>query len=195
MHNTVRTIKTAIFISGRGSNMETLIKHSKKKDNKSQITKIFSNNINATGLEIAKRLKVPKTYYFSRNVFEKKIKKNLGDIDLICLAGFMQILSPSFVKEWKGRLINIHPSYLPYFKGIKAQQKAIEAHSTYSGCTVHYVNKNIDAGKIIIQKKIKIFKKDNTESLSKKILKEEHKLYPIALDMVVNKLLLNEKNL
>ena len=118
MYNTVRTIKTAIFISGRGSNMETLIKHSKKKDSKSQITKIFSNNINATGLEIAKRLKIPKTYYFSRNVFEKKIKKNLVDIDLICLAGFMQILSPSFVKEWKGRLINIHPSYLPFFKGI-----------------------------------------------------------------------------
>ena len=136
---------------------------------------------------------MPKIFYYSKKSFEEKIKKNLYDIELICLAGFMQILSPSFVNKWKGRLINIHPSYLPHFKGLKAQQKAIVAKASFSGCTVHYVNKKIDSGNIIKQKKIKILKKDDTESLTKKILIEEHKLYPKALNVVVKKLLLNKK--
>ena len=105
----------------------------------------------------------------------------------------MKILSPSFVKKWKERLINIHPSYLPHFKGLNAQRKAIESKASFSGCTVHYVNKKIDSGNIIKQKKIKILKKDDTESLTKKILIEEHKLYPKALNVVVNRLILNEK--
>ena len=193
MPSNLRIIKTAIFISGRGSNMKSLIKYSQKKNSKIEIAKVFSNNKTAQGIDTAKQLNVPETFYYSNKFFEEKIKKNLDDIDLICLAGFMKILSPSFVKKWKKRLINIHPSYLPHFKGLNAQRKAIEAKASFSGCTVHYVNKKIDSGNIIKQKKIKILKKDNTESLTKKILIEEHKLYPKALNVVVNRLLLNEK--
>ena len=194
MPSNLRIIKTAIFISGRGSNMKSLIKYSQKKNSKIEIAKVFSNNKTAQGIDIAKQLNVPEIFYYSNKFFEEKIKKNLDDIDLICLAGFMKILSPSFVKKWKKRLINIHPSYLPHFKGLNAQRKAIEAKASFSGCTVHYVNKKIDSGNIIKQKKIKILKKDDTESLTKKILIEEHKLYPQALNMVVNRLLLDEKN-
>ena len=193
MPSNLRIIKTAIFISGRGSNMKSLIKYSQKKNSKIEIAKVFSNNKNAQGIDIAKKLNVPEIFYYSNKFFEEKIKKNLDDIELICLAGFMKILSPRFVKKWKERLINIHPSYLPHFKGLNAQRKAIEAKASFSGCTVHYVNKKIDSGNIIMQKKIKILKKDNTESLTKKILIEEHKLYPKALNVVVNRLLLNEK--
>ena len=193
MPSNLRIIKTAIFISGRGSNMKSLIKYSQKKNSKIEITKVFSNNKNAQGIDIAKKLNVPEIFYYSNKFFEEKIKKNLDDIELICLAGFMKILSPTFVKKWKERLINIHPSYLPHFKGLNAQRKAIETKASFSGCTVHYVNKKIDSGNIIKQKKIKILKKDNTESLTKKILIEEHKLYPKALNVVVNRLLLNEK--
>ena len=193
MPSNLRIIKTAIFISGRGSNMKSLIKYSKKKNSKIEIIKVFSNNKTAKGLETAKKLNVPEIFYYSKKSFEEKIKKNLYDIELICLAGFMQILSPSFVNKWKGKLINIHPSYLPHFKGLKAQQKAIVAKASFSGCTVHYVNKKIDSGNIIKQKKIKILKKDDTKSLTKKILIEEHKLYPKALNVVVKKLLLNKK--
>ena len=193
MPNNLRIIKTAIFISGRGSNMKSLIKYSQKKNSKIEIAKVFSNNKTAQGIDIAKKLNVPEIFYYSNKFFEEKIKKNLDDIELICLAGFMKILSPLFVKKWKKRLINIHPSYLPNFKGLNAQRKAIEAKASFSGCTVHYVNKKIDSGNIIKQKKIKILKKDNTESLTKKILIEEHKLYPKALNVVVNRLLLNEK--
>ena len=193
MPSNLRIIKTAIFISGRGSNMKSLIKYSQKKNSKIEIAKVFSNNKNAQGIDIAKKLNVPEIFYYSNKFFEEKIKKNLDDIELICLAGFMKILSPTFVKKWKERLINIHPSYLPHFKGLNAQRKAIEAKASFSGCTVHYVNKKIDSGNIIKQKKIKILKKDNTESLTKKILIEEHKLYPKALNVVVNRLLLNEK--
>ena len=193
MPSNLRVVKTAIFISGRGSNMKSLIKYSQKKNSKIEIAKVFSNNKTAQGIEIAKKLNVPEVFYYSNKFFEEKIKKNLDDIELICLAGFMKILSPSFVKKWKERLINIHPSYLPNFKGLNAQRKAIEAKASFSGCTVHYVNKKIDSGHIIKQKKIKILKKDDTESLTKKILIEEHKLYPKALNVVVNRLLLNEK--
>ena len=193
MQSNLRVVKTAIFISGRGSNMKSLIKYSQKKNSKIEIAKVFSNNKTAQGIDIAKQLNVPEIFFYSNNFFEERIKKNLDDIDLICLAGFMKILSPSFVKKWKKRLINIHPSYLPYFKGLNAQRKAIEAKASFSGCTVHYVNKKIDSGNIIKQKKIKILKKDDTESLTKKILIEEHKLYPKALNVVVNRLLLNEK--
>ena len=193
MPSNLRTIKTAIFISGRGSNMKSLIKYSQKKNSKIEIAKVFSNNKTAQGIDIAKQLNVPEIFFYSNNFFEERIKKNLDDIDLICLAGFMKILSPSFVKKWKKRLINIHPSYLPYFKGLNAQRKAIEAKASFSGCTVHYVNKKIDSGNIIKQKKIKILNKDDTESLTKKILIEEHKLYPKALNVVVKKLLFNKK--
>ena len=119
--------------------------------------------------------------------------KYLKNIDIICLAGFMQVLDLKFVRQWRSRLINIHPSYLPAFKGLNAQDQAIKAEASYSGCSVHYVSSKIDSGKIILQKKVKILKKDNTESLSKKILIEEHKVYPKALQMVAKTLLTRQQ--
>ncbi len=185
----MRKLKAAIFISGRGSNLESLIKSTNKKNSLVDICLVISNNPSAKGLIIANKKKVPAIYVVQKKNFEKKITKYLKDIDVICLAGFMQVLAADFVNRWDSRLINIHPSYLPKFKGLNAQEQAIKAKSTFSGCTVHYVSSKIDSGEIILQKKVKILKKDNTESLSKKILIEEHKIYPRALQMVARRLL------
>ena len=179
----------AIFISGRGSNLESLIKSSRKKQSLVNIQLVISNNSKAKGLLIAKKYKIPLIYSFPKKNFEKKISKYLKNIDIICLAGFMQVLDSRFVKKWTRRLINIHPSYLPSFKGLNAQDQAIRAKAKYSGCTVHYVTSKIDSGKIILQKKVKILNKDNTESLSKKILVEEHMIYPKALQKIAKKIL------
>jgi len=185
----LRKLKAAIFISGRGSNLESLIKSTTKKNSLVDICLVISNNPSAKGLIIANKKKVPAIYTVPKKNFEKKVSKYLKDIDVICLAGFTQVLAADFVLRWSSRLINIHPSYLPKFKGLNAQDQAIKAKLAYSGCTVHYVSPKIDSGKIILQKKIKILKKDNTESLSKKILIEEHKIYPRALQMVARRLL------
>ncbi len=178
-----------MLISGRGSNMESLIKSTTKKNSLVDILAVISNNSSAKGLIVANKKKVPGIFVVSKKNFEKKVAKYLEDIDLICLAGFMQVLSADFVRAWSSRLINIHPSYLPEFKGLNAQEQAIKAKASSTGCTVHYVNPKIDSGEIIMQKKVKILKKDNTESLSKKILIEEHKIYPKALQMIAKRLL------
>ncbi len=185
----MKKIQAAIFISGRGSNLESLIKSSRKKQSLVNIQLVISNNSKAKGLLIAKKYKIPLIYSFPKKNFEKKISKYLKNIDIICLAGFMQVLDSRFVKKWTRRLINIHPSYLPSFKGLNAQDQAIRAKAKYSGCTVHYVTSKIDSGKIILQKKVKILNKDNTESLSKKILVEEHMIYPKALQKIAKKIL------
>ena len=169
--------------------MEALIKSTRRKKSYAKINLVVSNNSKAKGLEIAKKNKISSIHSFQKKIFEKKINKYLNEIDLICLAGFMQILSSEFVEKWRKRIINIHPSYLPLFKGLNAQNQAITADALYSGCTVHYVSPKIDSGEIILQKKVKIRKKDNTESLSKKILVEEHKIYPRALEMIAKKIL------
>ena len=187
----MKKLNIAVFISGNGSNLESLIKYSLNKKSLFNIQTVISNNSKAKGLMIAKKYKISSIYYVSKINFDKKVKKYLKNIDVICLAGFMQILEKNFVKNWSKKLINIHPSYLPRFKGLKAQEQAILAKAEYSGCTVHYVSSKIDSGKIILQKKVKILKKDNTESLSKKILIEEHKIYPKALQMVAKNILSN----
>ena len=172
--------------------MNTLIKKCKNKMFPASIDLILTNNNKAGGLLLANTNNI-KSYFFNKSEFEILAQKILleENIELICLAGFMQILSNNFVKNWKNRIINIHPSYLPYFKGLSAQNQAIKAKVGYSGCTVHYVNSEIDDGEIILQKKVLINENENTESLSKKILKEEHILYPKALEIIVNKILNN----
>ena len=185
----MKKLKVAIFISGRGSNLESLIQSSFKKQSLVEVQLVVSNNSKAKGLTIAKKYKIPFIHFIPRKNFEIKVMKYLKNIDIICLAGFMQVLDSKFVIQWRSRLINIHPSYLPAFKGLNAQDQAIKAKASYSGCSVHYVSTKIDSGKIILQKKVKILKKDNTESLSKKILIEEHKVYPKALQMVAKTLL------
>ena len=184
----MKKLQVAIFISGRGSNLESLIQTSFKKQSLVEVQLVVSNNSKAKGLTIAKKNKIPFIHFIPRKNFESKVMKYLKNIDIICLAGFMQVLDSKFVRQWRSRLINIHPSYLPAFKGLNAQDQAIKAKASYSGCSVHYVSAKIDSGKIILQKKVKILKKDNTESLSKKILIEEHKVYPRALQMVAKTL-------
>ena len=177
-------IKTAVFISGTGSNLKSLIKFSKLKKSPIIIEMIISNNAKSKGLQYAKVYKIKKKVFdFKNNSSEKKVIDELknNNINLICLAGFMKILSKNFIKSFKGQILNIHPSLLPKYKGLNTHEKAIENKDKYSGCTVHFVNSKLDSGKIINQKKVKINKFDTPKKLAKKILIQEHKLYPAAI--------------
>ena len=177
-------IKTAVFISGTGSNLKFLIKFSKHKKSPMIIKMIISNNNKAKGLQYAKIYKIKKKVFdFKNTLSEKKVihelKKN--NINLICLAGFMKILSKNFVKNFKGKILNIHPSLLPKYKGLNTHERAIRNKDKYSGCTVHFVNSRLDSGEIINQKKVRIKKLDTPKTLAKRILIQEHKLYPAAI--------------
>jgi len=178
-------IKTAVFISGTGSNLNSLIKFSKLKESPITIDIIISNNPKSEGLNFGKIYKIKKKIFnFKKNASsEKKILIELqkNKINLICLAGFMKILSKNFINNFNGKILNIHPSLLPKYKGLNTHEKAIKNKDNYSGCTVHFVNSKLDSGKIINQKKVKIDKKDTPKTLAKKILAQEHKLYPKAI--------------
>ena len=180
-----KKIRTAVFISGIGSNLKNLIKFSLKKNSPIEVNLIISNNAKAKGLKFAKLYKIKKKVYNydKKKISEKKILKDLksNDIKLICLAGFMKILSKDFIKNFKGKILNIHPSLLPKYKGLNTHDRAIQNKEKYSGCSVHLVNSKLDSGKIILQKKVKLSKKETTSSLQKKILKHEHILYPKAI--------------
>ena len=183
-----KKIKTAVFISGNGSNLKALIKFSKLKKSPISIDLIISNNTKSKGLYYGSIYKIKKRIFNFENksLAEKKILRELkkDKIDLICLAGFMKILSKKFIKNFKGKILNIHPSLLPKFKGLNTHQRAIRNKETYSGCTVHFVNSKLDSGKIILQKKVKIYKYETPKSLAKKILVQEHKLYPKAISKI-----------
>ncbi len=183
-----KKIRTAVFISGKGSNLKSLIKFSLKKVSPIEVNLIVSNNIKAKGLKFAKLYKIKKKVYNydKKKISEKKILKDLSlnNIKLICLAGFMKILSKDFIRRFKGKILNIHPSLLPKYKGLNTHYRAIQNKEKYSGCTVHLVNSKLDSGKIILQKKVKLSKKETPSSLRKKILKQEHILYPIAISKI-----------
>jgi len=174
----------AVFISGTGSNLKSLIKFSKLKKSPIIIKLIISNNSKAKGLQYANIYKIKKKVFDFKNILSEKkvineLKKN--DIHLICLAGFMKILSKSFINNFKGKILNIHPSLLPKYKGLNTHERAIRNKDKYSGCSVHFVNSRLDSGKIISQKKVRINKFDTPKTLAKKILTIEHKLYPTAI--------------
>ena len=183
-----KKIRTAVFISGTGSNLKNLIKFSLKKNSPIEIILIISNNVKAKGLKFAKLYKIKKKVYNydKKKISEKRILKDLksNDIKLICLAGFMKILSKDFIRKFKGKILNIHPSLLPKYKGLNTHHRAIQNKEKYSGCTVHLVNSKLDSGKIILQKKVKLSKKETPSSLQKKILKHEHILYPRAISKI-----------
>ena len=182
-------INTAIFISGTGSNLKSLIKFSKLKKSPITIGIIISNNSKSKGLKYAKINKIKKKVFnFNSTKSEKKVINELkkDNINLICLAGFMKILSKEFIKNFNGKILNIHPSLLPKYKGLNTHVKAIKNKDKYSGCTVHLVNSKLDSGKIIDQKKVRINKLDTPETLAKKILVQEHKLYPEAIIKLLN---------
>ena len=177
--------RAAVFISGTGSNLKSLIKFSKTKKSPISISLVITNNSKAKGLYFANIYKIKKKFFnfANKKSAEKRIllelKKN--KIHIICLAGFMKILSKSFIENFKGKILNIHPSLLPKYKGLNTHQRALDKKEKYSGCTVHFVNSKLDSGKIILKKKVKISKKDTPKTLAKKILIQEHKLYPKAL--------------
>jgi len=183
-------IKTAVFISGTGSNLKNLINFSKTKKSPISIDLIISNTIKAKGLRYSNQYKIKKKILnFKNNKIAEKRLLNLlkqNKIQFICLAGFMKILSSKFIKQFNGKIINIHPSLLPRYKGLNTHSRAIQNKDKFTGCSVHYVTEKLDSGKIIIQKKIKILKKDTPRSLAKKVLKQEHKLYPKAILKIFN---------
>ena len=151
---------------------------------------IISNTIKAKGLRYSNQYKIKKKILNFKNnkIAEKKLLNLLkqNKIQFICLAGFMKILSSKFIKQFNGKIINIHPSLLPRYKGLNTHSRAIQNKDKFTGCSVHYVTEKLDSGKIIIQKKIKILKKDTPKSLAKKVLKQEHKLYPKAILKIFN---------
>ena len=181
-------IDTAVFISGNGSNLRSLINSSLSKKTPIRIKFIISNDSKAKGLSFAKKFKIKKKVYNfkKKNVAENKILYDLkkNQIKLICLAGFMKILSKNFINKFNGKIVNIHPSLLPKYKGLDTHRRVILNKEKYSGCTVHFVTSKLDSGKIVLQKKIKISKNDTPKSLAKKILKQEHIIYPRALKKI-----------
>ena len=186
---TGKKIDTAIFISGSGSNLNSIIKNSLKKNFPIKISLVISNNKNAYGINYAKNNKIKFKIINSKKIinFESKtliiLKKN--NIKLICLAGFMKILSDKFIKNFKYKILNIHPSLLPKYKGLNTHKRVLKNKEKFSGCTVHYVTNKLDSGRIILQKKVKIIKADNKKTLRKKILKIEHLLYPKAIKLAL----------
>ena len=177
----VNKVKACILISGTGSNLESVIKSSRNYNFPIKIELIISNNINAKGLKLAKKYSIPYKFFSSKNrkTFERnslfEIKKR--GIKFLCLAGFMKVLSNSFIKTFGYKIINIHPSLLPKYKGLNTHKRVLKNKEKYSGCTVHFVTSKLDSGRIISKKKIIIDKNETESSLKKKILKQEHKLY------------------
>tara|TARA_B100000614_G_scaffold102617_1_gene92261 strand:- start:1157 stop:1777 length:621 start_codon:yes stop_codon:yes gene_type:complete len=188
-----------ILISGRGSNMESILKAIKKKKIPINPAVVISNKPNAKGLAIAKKMGVQieivdsSKYKGKRLQYDKEIISTLKKYKvtpsngLVCLAGFMRIISPYFIKEYKNKILNIHPALLPAFPGLDAQKQAIKFGSKFSGCTVHFVDEGIDTGPIIIQEVVKVNNNDTEKSLSKKILVKEHEIYPKAVELFAKK--------
>ena len=185
-----KKIKTAVFISGTGSNFKNLIKFSKIKNSPISINLVISNIYNAIGLKYANQFKIKKKIFNFQDIkyTEKKILSLLRKekIYFICLAGFMKILSKDFIRKFNGKIINIHPSLLPKYKGLKTHHRAISNKDKFAGCTVHYVTEKIDSGKVILRKKVNVTINDNPTSLAKKVLTQEHKLYPAAIMKIFN---------
>ena len=184
--------KIAVFISGRGSNLKSIIDYSLKKKFFYKVELVVSNKQNAKGLIFAKKEGI-KNYSIDFTKSKKDsdivldiLKKN--DIKLVCLAGFMKILPGYFINSFKGKILNIHPSLLPKYKGLNTHERVINNGERFTGCTVHHVNKFLDSGKIVVQKKIRINKNDNPKSIEKKVLKIEHKIYPQAICTVLSSL-------
>ena len=181
--------KSCIFISGSGTNLKALIKSSKNYNFPIDISFVITNNKNANGLRFAKLHKIPFKTFNLNNYREKEKALNQlrkKKIKLICLAGYMKILPKDFIQKFNGKIINIHPSLLPKFKGLNTFSKAIKAKEKFSGCTVHYVNEKLDSGKIILNKKVIIDKNENEKSLKLKVQKKEYKAYSEAIFKIYN---------
>jgi phosphoribosylglycinamide formyltransferase-1 len=183
--------RVGVLISGRGSNMVSLIEAAAKSDFPARIACVASNRPDAGGLARAREAGIPAISvdhraFPDRESFERALDAELArhDLDILCLAGFMRVLTPWFVERWTGRLLNIHPSLLPLFRGVDTHARALEAGVLIHGCTVHYVVPELDAGPIIAQAAVQVLPGDTAESLGKRVLAQEHVLYPLALRSV-----------
>ncbi len=186
--------RVAVLISGRGSNMEALIRAAEKKDYPAEISFVLSNKADAAGLQFAAKHHIKTGVinhkdFPNRDAFDAAIHAKLLEekIDIVCLAGFMRVLTPGFVEKWNGKMINIHPSLLPLYKGLDTHKRALEAGDKFHGCTVHYVVPEMDSGPIILQAKVPVNSDDTEEILAARVLKEEHRIYPEALKLVAEK--------
>lgn len=175
-----------VLISGNGSNLQSIIDNAD--DIGVKIACVISNKIDAFGLERAQKsgiqtLIIQHQTHLTRKAFDKKLAKAIQQFKpkLIILAGFMRILSADFIKEFEGKILNIHPALLPKFKGLNTHQRAIDAGETHAGASVHFVTNELDSGAIIMQKSVLISPNDNAQTLAKKVLKQEHILYPLAI--------------
>ena len=184
-------LKLCVLISGRGSNLQSLIDACAANDYPAEIALVISNIDGVQGLERASNAGIPTTVvshrdFRSRESFDASLTETISrlDVDLLCLAGFMRILSDGFVEHWQDRLVNIHPSLLPSFKGLDVQQRAIDAGVRFSGCTVHYVRSDMDCGPIIVQAVVPVLGDDDEDALARRILEQEHIIYPLAVRMI-----------
>ena len=184
-------LKVAVFISSRGSNMQSLVRASRDPGFPAEIVSVLSNNPEAAGLKFAAENGIATHVidhrdFESRTDFEAEITRYLesAGIELICLAGFMRLLTADFVNHWRDRILNIHPSLLPAFKGLHVHERAIESGARFTGCTVHYVRPEMDEGPIIAQAVVPILQKDTADALAARILEQEHRIYPLPLELV-----------
>jgi len=190
-------LKVVVLMSGRGSNLKAIIDKCSKKNVPAKVIAIISNNSTALGLKLnGKFKKIIINNKLSKKKFENELQKNLKKLNpnLICLAGFMKILSPFIINKWKNKIINVHPSLLPSFKGLNTHERALNAGVKKSGCTIHFVDKSLDGGAIIAQASTVINKKMTSKELSKKILKMEHKIYPEVVNLFAKKKINIKKN-
>ncbi len=193
----MKKLRLAVLISGRGSNMEALIKSCAQADFPAEIAVVIANRPDAGGIEKAKAAGlataiIDHKQFPNRQAFEEVLQKTIlehGVIDLVCLAGFMRVLTPWFVDQWPERMLNIHPSLLPDYKGLDTHARALADGRTEAGCTVHYVVPEMDDGPVIVQKRVPVLPHDTPDTLAARILIEEHRAYPEAVRIVASRLL------
>ncbi len=190
-----RRVRVAVLISGRGANMAALVEAARAADFPAEIALVLSNKPSAAGLDFARRARiavevVESKLYSDRELFEAALQAALEAhrIEFVCLAGFMRVLGAQFVKRWRGRMLNVHPSLLPHFKGLHTHERALAAGQTEHGCTIHFVVPELDAGPIVAQARVPVLPNDDAELLAARVLVEERKLYPRALAEVAAKL-------
>ncbi len=185
-------LKIAVLISGRGSNLQSLIDASQAKDYPAQIVGVISNEPDVFGLERAKKANIPvavinhRDFKKDREAFEKKLDEqiNAWGAQLVCLAGFMRLLTSWFCDRWRDRLVNIHPTLLPAFPGIHVHEKVIAYGAKFSGCTIHFVRSEMDHGPIIVQAAVPVLQDDTPDTLAARVLESEHKMYPLAVRFI-----------
>lgn len=188
-------INLAVLISGRGSNLQSILEACQDPAFPAQVKLVISNKADAYGLVRAEKMGIPTGVvahkdFSSREEFERALIAAIeaaGPIDLVCLAGFMRVLTPLFIARWENRLINIHPSLLPAYKGLHTHERAIAAGEKIAGCTIHFVTSGVDEGPIILQKSVPILPNDTPDSLAERVLEQEHLAYPEAISLLAQK--------